>query len=174
MKKHKTDAETIQRGAPSGSGKKVNVWNVLTIVGALVFLTGLVILMVPSRQLKGEEITVYKSPTCGCCNKWVDHLHDAGFDVATKNRSNMASVKSKYGVKPNLQSCHTAVVRSYVVEGHVPAEDIKRMLQEQPTIAGLAVPGMPAGSPGMEGAYTVPYDVLTFDGDGLTKVYAKH
>ncbi len=86
----------------------------------------------------------------------------------------MADIKSTYGVKPSLQSCHTALVQDYVVEGHVPADDIKRLLQEQPSAAGLAAPGMPQGSPGMEGPRSTPYDVLTFQRNGQTQVYAKH
>ena len=120
------------------------------------------------------EITVYKSTTCKCCDKWVDHLRDAGFTVTSQNSSDMNIIKSSTGVKPKLQSCHTALVEGYVIEGHVPASDIRRLIQERPAVSGLTVPGMPIGSPGMEGPYKDPYDVLTFDQKGQTKVYARH
>jgi len=118
------------------------------------------------------DIVVYKSPTCGCCSNWVDHLKQAGFSVEVHQRQDMASVKSELGVPRQFQSCHTAKVGDYVVEGHVPADLIKRMLAEHPPIRGLAVPGMPMGSPGMDGPRKDPYDVLTFDQAGHTSVYA--
>ena len=114
-------------------------------------------------------VTVYKSPTCGCCSMWVEHLEASGFEVNAIDRDDMAAVKDSLGVPDHLSSCHTAVVGGYVVEGHVPAEDVARLLEEQPAAHGLAVPGMPAGSPGMEmGGRRDPYDVIVFDeaGDG--------
>jgi hypothetical protein len=174
VKKHKADANLIRKKGSKTSKATTGFWSFLTIGGVLAFLIGVVILVAPTSQSKGEEITVYKSPTCTCCGKWVDHLRDAGFHVTVKNRTNLGSVKSAYGVQPRLQSCHTALVQGYVVVGLVPAEDIKRMLQEKPSIAGLAVPGMPMGSPGMEGAHSTPYDVFAFDKSGQTQVYAKH
>ena len=122
----------------------------LTACGALTLLIGLIIWMRQAPGVSAGEITVYKSPTCGCCNKWVSHLRDAGFKVNTINSDDLESIKLSAGVQPFLQSCHTALVDGYVVEGHVPASDIKRLLQERPAVTGLAVPGMPAGSPGME------------------------
>jgi hypothetical protein len=121
---------------------------------------------------KPVAIKVYKTPTCGCCKSWVQHLRDNGFTVETVDMPDLSMVKQKYGVKPALQACHTAVVNGYVVEGHVPADLIMKLVKEHPAVAGLAVPGMPAGSPGMEGASKVPYDVLTFDKAGRTRVYA--
>lgn len=119
-------------------------------------------------------ITVYKSPTCGCCNKWVDHMRAAGFKVVTEDMDDLTETKATLGVKPNLASCHTAVVDGYVIEGHVPADLVQRLLEERPKVAGLAVPGMPMGSPGMEmGGEKDPYQVLTFDKQGKTAVYAK-
>ncbi len=147
----------------------------LIIAGILVLLIGgLVFIVKPVQMADAVEITVYKSPTCKCCDKWVDHLRDAGFTVTAQNTSNMSSIKLSSGVKPKLQSCHTALVEDYVIEGHVPASDIKRLLLEQPAVSGLTVPGMPIGSPGMEGPYKEPYEVLTFDQKGQTKVYARH
>ncbi len=106
------------------------------------------------------EITVYKTPTCGCCGKWVDHLENNGFKVNAKNKTDLSSIKQQLGIVTNLQSCHTAMVGGYFVEGHVPASDIKKMLLTKPDIKGITVPGMPMGSPGMEGARVDKYDVL--------------
>ena len=122
---------------------------------------------------KPVVIKVYKTPECGCCKAWVKHLRDNGFQVETMDMPDLSFVKQKYGVKPALQSCHTAVVNRYVVEGHVPADLIVKMLKERPAIAGLAVPGMPSGSPGMEGGVKQPYEVLTFDRAGHSRVYAR-
>ncbi len=121
---------------------------------------------------KPVAIKVYKTPTCGCCKAWVKHLSNNGFRVETVDMPDVSMVKQKYGVKPAFEACHTAVVNGYVVEGHVPADLIMKMVKERPAVAGLAVPGMPAGSPGMEGASRVAYDVLTFDRAGRTRVYA--
>lgn len=116
-------------------------------------------------------ITVYKTPTCGCCSSWVEHLREHGFEVETHDLNSLDQVKRQHGVTRALESCHTAEVDGYVVEGHVPADLIERMLRERPEIAGLAVPGMPMGSPGMEGPYTERYNVLAFDREGKTSVY---
>ncbi len=123
---------------------------------------------------EGVQITMYKSPTCGCCTAWEDHMREAGFEVESVLRDNLAPVKQRKGVTRELASCHTAVVDGYVVEGHVPADDVIRMLDERPDVAGLAVPGMPMGSPGMEGSYKDPYDVIAFDKDGRGYVYESH
>ncbi|HYQ72976.1 MAG TPA: DUF411 domain-containing protein [Gammaproteobacteria bacterium] len=121
-----------------------------------------------------ESITVYKSPTCGCCTKWVRHLQDNGFEVEAINRSDMSVVKSEAGVPRQLASCHTAVIGGYVIEGHVPAPDIKRLLEERPDVAGLTVPGMPMGSPGMEGHRQDKYEVLTFTRSGDTTTFSRY
>ncbi len=118
-------------------------------------------------------VAVYKSPTCGCCVKWVEHLEAHGFTVVSHDTNELPRVKATTGVPGELASCHTAIVDGYVVEGHVPADLIVRMLEERPEIAGLAVPGMPMGSPGMEGPYKEAYDVLAFQRNGKTEVYAK-
>ncbi len=114
---------------------------------------------------------VYKSPACGCCSKWAEHLEAAGFKVSTKDVRDMTAVKAEHGITAQLASCHTAIIDGYVVEGHVPADAIMRMLDERPDIAGLAVPGMPIGSPGMEGAIVEKYDILAFDENGDTQIY---
>ncbi len=118
-------------------------------------------------------IKVYKDPNCGCCKEWVKHLEANGFQVETMDMPDMSMVKQKYGVKQEIQACHTAIVGDYVVEGHVPADLIKQMLKDKPKIAGIAVPGMPQGSPGMDGATKERYDILTFDRAGRTTVYAQ-
>jgi len=119
-------------------------------------------------------VQVYKSPTCGCCHKWVEHLEEAGFIVEAHDMNDVSPVKEENGVAPDISSCHTALVDGYVIEGHVPAADIKRLLKDRPAVAGLAVPGMPMGSPGMEGARTDPYNVVAFDKAGKRYVFAKH
>lgn len=117
-------------------------------------------------------IKVYKSPTCGCCALWVDHMREAGFELDVEDTDDMIDVKVDAGLPLRLQSCHTALVGGYVFEGHIPAEVIARFLAEKPSASGLAVPGMPIGSPGMEfGDRVDPYDVLQFDAAGNTSVY---
>jgi hypothetical protein len=121
-------------------------------------------------------MTVYKSPTCGCCGAWVEHMREAGFTVEVEDVADLAPIKSRLGVPAGMASCHTAVIGDYVVEGHVPADDVRRFLSEATDLAGLAVPGMPAGSPGMEvpGQPAASYDVMSFGKDGSTRVYASH
>jgi hypothetical protein len=119
------------------------------------------------------EVQVYKSPTCGCCEKWVEHLRAEGFTVRTNDVPDVTPIKLENGVSPELSACHTAFVGGYVVEGHVPASDIRRLLAERPAVAGLAVPGMPVGSPGMEGPRPVPYEVMSFGAQGV-RVFSKH
>lgn len=121
------------------------------------------------------RVTVFKDPNCGCCKDWVAHLRKHGFDVVTHDTSDVSGVKRTGRVPEKLVSCHTAFVQGYVVEGHVPATDIQRLLKDKPKVAGLAVPGMPAGSPGMEvGGRADKYDVIAFNRDGSTRVFAKH
>ena len=119
-------------------------------------------------------MTVYKDPNCGCCTEWVAHVRKAGFVVTVRDTADMASVKSSFGVPSSLESCHTARVGAYAIEGHVPADVIQKLLREQPAAArGLAVPGMPMGSPGMDqGSQKDAYDVVLFDKAGKTRVYA--
>jgi len=119
------------------------------------------------------QITVYKSPACGCCHDWIDHLESEGFQVTAVDADNMPVIKAANGITAQMSSCHTALVDGYVVEGHVPASTLKRFLAEKPEMAGLTVPGMPVGSPGMEmpGQPNQPYDVLSIDPAGNTRVY---
>ena len=116
---------------------------------------------------------VYKTPSCGCCNLWVDHMREAGFEVDARNLNDLIPVKIDAGVPPRMSSCHTALIDGYVVEGHIPAEHVKRLLEERPDVVGIAVPGMPIGSPGMEGIGARPYQVLSWDRDGNMEVYAE-
>ncbi len=117
-------------------------------------------------------ITVYKDPSCGCCEKWCRHLASNGFVVQPQDVKDVDAIKKQMYVPEKLQSCHTALVGRYVVEGHVPADLIKKMIKEQPQFLGLAVPGMPSGSPGMEGDTKDKYEVVTFDRTGKTGIYA--
>jgi hypothetical protein len=119
-------------------------------------------------------VTVYKSPSCQCCSEWVDHLENNGFDTRVENISNTVLVKNEFGIDQKLHSCHTATINDYVVEGHVPADLIHKMLRNKPEFKGLAVPGMPNGSPGMEGSgFKEPYKVFSFTEEGQTSVYAQ-
>ena len=141
------------------------------VVAGVVSLGGLV----AAQRTAAPTVEVFKSPTCGCCANWVKHLEAHGFATKVTDIEDMTQVKSKYGVPGRLQSCHTGVVNGYVLEGHVPAADVQRLLKERPTVVGVAVPGMPVGSPGMEVGSTVqPYDVLTFNKQGQTTVFASH
>jgi hypothetical protein len=121
-------------------------------------------------------ITVYKSASCECCAKWVDHLRANGFAPAVHDEADMDAIKHEMGVPPAVRSCHTALLGRYVVEGHVPAGDLRRLLAERPAVAGLAAPGMPKSGPGMAvpGDDPEPYEVLSFARDGKTAVFARH
>jgi hypothetical protein len=120
-------------------------------------------------------VLAFKSPTCGCCELWVEHMRAAGFQVEVKDTQDMGAIKAEAGVPVGQGSCHTARVGNYYLEGHVPAADVKRLLAEGPDVRGLVVPGMVPGSPGMEqGGVNKPYDVLLLAKDGSTTVYSHH
>jgi len=123
-----------------------------------------------------SHVVVHKDPMCGCCGLWVDHLREAGFEVDVRNEANLDPLKEKLGIPAGKGSCHTAEVGGYVIEGHVPAEDIRRLLAERPAARGLTVPGMPAGSPGMEvpGGHVQAYAVEIIARDGSTRPFAVH
>ncbi|HLV27189.1 MAG TPA: DUF411 domain-containing protein [Gemmatimonadales bacterium] len=123
-------------------------------------------------QQSSLAMTVYKTPTCGCCTAWMDHVKANGFTANAQNVNDLTPIKRRFGVPRALESCHTALVGGYVVEGHVPADLVQKLLREKPNAVGLAVPGMPIGSPGMEGGRPQKYDVLLFDKAGKTTVYA--
>jgi hypothetical protein len=128
-------------------------------------------LYLPAIAAFAAEATVYKDPQCGCCAKWVDHLKGAGFEVTVHDVPNIDEIKKQQGIPTEFGSCHTAVIDGYKVEGHVPVSVIQRLLKERPKIDGIAVPGMPMGSPGMEGPRRMEYDVMTFGGSEGPKVY---
>jgi hypothetical protein len=125
-------------------------------------------------SIAAPKVVVYKDPDCGCCGAWVDHMKANGFSVTVHDVRDMTPHKRKLGVPERLGSCHTAVVDGYTIEGHVPAADVKRLLKERPKAKGLAVPGMPQGSPGMETGKLDPYDVLLFDSVGKASVYRSY
>jgi len=135
---------------------------------------GIPLLMALPLQAAAPQVNVFKTRTCGCCSKWVEHLRANGFQVNVQDVPNTAEYRMKYGVPDKLQSCHTAVVKGYVIEGHVPAREVQRLLNERPNAKGLAVPGMPAGSPGMEGSRSDAYSVILFDEAGRASVYQKY
>ena len=117
-------------------------------------------------------MTVYKLASCGCCAKWVDHIKSTGIQVKTIDVEDLSEIKDASGVPAALQTCHTAVIQGYIVEGHVPAEVVQQLLRDKPALAGVAVPGMPLGSPGMEGAPKQSYDIIAWDKAGKTRVFA--
>ena len=120
-------------------------------------------------------ITVWKTPDCGCCKEWVTHLKKNGFEVVTNDIKDTAPMRQKLGLPAKFGSCHTAQLGAYVLEGHVPAQEVRRLLREKPQAVGLAVPGMPVGSPGMEvGSRQDPYDVLLVMADGSSRVYQSY
>ncbi|MBI4476878.1 MAG: DUF411 domain-containing protein [Acidobacteria bacterium] len=135
---------------------------VLSIAGLAVAQPGL-----PPMQ-------VYKSPSCGCCVKWIEYFRQQGFKVTTTDVPEIQTIKKAHDISETLASCHTALVGGYIVEGHVPVEDVKRLLKERPKIAGIAVPGMPIGSPGMEGANPQTYNVFSFDKQGAIAIFSTH
>ncbi len=140
----------------------------VAIVGRTVWAAG--------RPDAPTPITVYKSSSCECCAKWVDHLRASGFSPTVHDEENMSAIKDEMGVPKDVRSCHTALVDKYLIEGHVPASDIRRLLAERPKVAGLAVPGMPSSTPGMAtpGAPAEPYEVVAFTSAGVTSLYARH
>ena len=162
---------------PSAPGSELEgiAMNMKKLAAGILLLGGVALVMSfrPGDQPADADIHVYKSPTCGCCTKWVDHMQAAGFKVSVENVVDMASVKERTGVPFDLSSCHTAIVGDYVIEGHVPARVIRAFLDEAPELAGISVPGMPIGSPGMEGPNPQPYDVIAFDKDGNRGVFER-
>jgi len=124
------------------------------------------------RDDQPRAMTVYKSPTCGCCSAWIEHVQQAGFTCTVRDLPDLTEVKASFGIPRALESCHTAQIGGYLIEGHVPADLIQKLLRDKPTARGLAVPGMPIGSPGMEGGTPERYQVLLFDKAGTTRVFA--
>ena len=152
----------------------MNRRDVLGMLGGAAVLAGQ---RAPAASAAGlPPVTVHKTESCGCCKLWVEHLQKAGFAVKVVNSDNLAPVKQRLGVPAAMGSCHTAEVGGYFVEGHVPVQDVRRLLAGKPRARGLAVPGMPAGSPGMEvsSGEVAPYEVLLVGTDGSAQVYARH
>lgn len=139
-------------------------------VVVLMFLTAGVLSISNVTAVAETEtaVTVFKSPSCGCCSKWVEYMRSHGFTVSIRDMGNLEPIKKMAGVPDGLQACHTATMGGYVVEGHVPVEAIRRLLRERPKTHGIAVPGMPAGSPGMESPEPERYSVISFDKNGKT------
>lgn len=146
-------------------------------LGAILSLA-LLLTASPSRAQTSPSMEIYKSPTCGCCSKWVEHVREHGFVARVSDISDQAldRLKAQHGIPRTAQSCHTALVGGYFVEGHVPAAEIRRLLKERPAIAGLAVAGMPLGSPGMEvpGTPAQTYNVIALDKQGVARVFATY
>lgn len=137
---------------------------------------GLLLASCKPASAASQTITVYKDPGCGCCTVWVEHLRKAGFAATVVASADRTALQSRYGLPPEAGSCHTGVIGPYLIEGHVPADDIKRLLREAPKAGGLAVPGMPIGSPGMEmpDGSREPYEVLLLKADGSTAVFTRY
>jgi hypothetical protein len=147
----------------------------LSVIVLTVFISSLISFSFLQEASAELEMTVYKSPTCGCCGKWITHMEENGFKVKAVDMIEMNIVKEKYGITRNLASCHTAIIDGYYIEGHVPAADVKRLLAEKTDSKGLTVPGMPVGSPGMEmGDRVDSYQVLSVKSDGSTEVFNQY
>ena len=146
---------------------------------SLVAMTAFGVHQVGMAAIQPETVTVWKTPTCGCCKDWVIHMRKEGFNVVANDVPDTAPIRQKLGLPAKFGSCHTAQVGGYVIEGHVPASEVKRLLKEKPAAIGLAVPGMPIGSPGMEmkGEMTGvrdAYDVVLVTRDGGSRVYESY
>jgi hypothetical protein len=121
----------------------------------------------------GQEMTVFKSPTCGCCGVWTEYMDKQGFDVEIVQMDNLQNIKEQYNIPPSMRSCHTAVVGDYFIEGHIPQEAIDKLLEEKPDIAGIAMPGMPSGSPGMPGQKRGDFVIYAVDHNGGTSEFVR-
>ena len=164
--------ETGERAAGSAPKAAVVAKPSVSVASA----TGLLATLPRDQASALPLVIVHKSPTCGCCGAWVDHMRSAGFDVEVRDSDDLDPIKKSLGVPADKASCHTAQVGEYFVEGHVPADDVKRLLAEHPAARGLAVPGMPAGSPGMEvpAGSEQPYTVDLVASDGSSSTFAQH
>ncbi|NOT11881.1 MAG: DUF411 domain-containing protein [Methylococcaceae bacterium] len=145
--------------------------NAIFIIGLFSMSTGV---GASKTETDKPDIVVYRSPTCGCCEKWIAHLKQNNFNIHAIVTDNVQSIKDKYGVPQEMASCHTAIVDGYVVEGHVPAKDILTFLKAKPKVTGISVPGMPKGTPGMEMGGKDPYDVVSFDRDHRVEIFSNH
>ena len=166
MSEHKEQETVPQIARPRSRRARFGIAAVVTAV-----LLGVSYTLFAQRA-RANEIVVYKALECSCCEEWAKHMRGEGFRVTVHQLADVAPLKKKYGVPTSMYSCHTGLVRGYVIEGHVPADLVRRLLAEQPAVVGLAVPGMPAGSPGMEGVQKDRYEVLAFTRSGERSVYA--
>ncbi|MBI2464420.1 hypothetical protein HYV57_05685 [Candidatus Peregrinibacteria bacterium] len=148
------------------------------IICVLTFVVGFVLFIATTNQspsnnnlLAGKNAVVYRSVTCGCCANFIKYLRKAGVQVEEKLTENMATIKQQFGVPDNLKSCHTTRIENYTVEGHIPSEVIQKLLTEKPDIDGIALPGMPSGSPGMPGGKIGTFDISSFNADGTSLPY---
>lgn len=147
------------------------------IVGTVLGLAGIIYSATALAETPSVPVTVYKTPTCGCCQAWVEYLENSGhaFDITVHNFDSLDQIKADLGFTDRrLHSCHTAVIGDYLIEGHVPVMDIQRLLSEKPDVAGLTAPGMPMLSPGMNSIEPKDYDVLSFDRDGKIEVFSSY
>lgn len=141
----------------------------------ILFAIGMMLGYMPAHAEQPTEITVYRSPSCSCCEGWIEHLKQNNFTIKDMPTEDMAALKTKYGVNDEMASCHTAIVNGYIVEGHVPADDIKMLLKTKPKVVGISVPQMPSGTPGMEmGGRKDPYNVMSFDAENHTSVFKSY
>ncbi len=153
--------------------------NKILLAGSVLTIALIAFLFWPAKNTNSDgnlEVVMYKDPNCGCCVEWAKHMNENGFRVKEENTipSLMGRIKGSVGVTQQTASCHTAIVGEYFVEGHVPAREVKRLLEEKPDALGLTVPGMPIGSPGMEGPNPEPYDVYLVGKDGSLSIYASY
>ncbi len=178
-KKRKTAKPKASKPAVSSKGASSKPASsarrrVLFALGAVAAVGGGVALFLEPTPTMAEEVVVYKDPSCECCGRWAHHMRRNGFAVTVNSVGDMDPIKRKAGIPEAMESCHTAFVGEYLIEGHVPASDIKRMLSERPAIKGLAVPGMPISAPGMDSPEREPYTVLAFNAKGRTSVFASY
>ena len=171
-RKQKANRSNTQEVQPRREKLSKGQWLLGTVIATVTAVGALS--MVPDSE--AVDMVVYKDPNCGCCGKWIDHMENAGYDVAVRNRRDMKPIKAEQGVPKGMRSCHTAVVDGYFVEGHVPAEDVTYLLAHKHGVKGLAVPGMPLGSPGMEvpGEEPMRYTVYAVGHDGKQSAFARH
>nr|CRH06108.1 conserved protein of unknown function [Candidatus Magnetococcus massalia] len=171
----KQNSETMKAEASGAiSAKSSRSWFFSLLAVAIAAGGGWFMFM--KEPAAAADMVVYKSPSCGCCGAWVDYLEQNGFRVQVENVGDMDAVKDRLGVPDHAASCHTAQMGDYVIEGHVPVEDIRRLMKEQPQVRGIAAPGMPMGSPGMEmpGEPADRYDVVTFTTGGKLQLFSRH
>lgn len=147
---------------------------ILVVLSATAGLALVLMTLPPAPRADAPFVTVYTDPGCQCCTRWIRYMQQAGFAVKREHPPDLAAVRARLGIPPNYEACHTAVIEGYVVEGHVPLAEIQRLLRERPAARGPAVPGMPVGSPGMEGRNPEDYRVYLLDVDGSAHTYAKY